>query len=312
MNATLLLIVIGLQVFILYYLIRTARNLGSKTTKYHREVLSNINSIKELQLKSSGNTLLNHLIPVPGSNIKEFNWDYVVSLTSYPARFSTLSKSISSISSQRLIPKKIYLNIAQADIAKLPAEVKALEGTGTLIINACNDLGPGKKLIPTLINEPELPIIVFDDDLYLEADLTLKLMIQHHLTPHCVIASRVHKVKYDKNGKFLPYEKWVKNFNSASGPDLDLFPTSGAGTLYKKSFFHDDVIKENEYKELSFHTDDLWWYIQSRRINTKTKKLSGFSFLDYIEETQASGLWQTGNQIRNDENLTKLLKKYNI
>jgi hypothetical protein len=181
-----------------------------------------------------------------------------------------------------------------------------------LIINACNDLGPGKKLIPTLINEPNLPIIVFDDDLYLEADLTLKLMIQHNLTPHCVIASRVHKVKYDKNGKFLPYEKWVKNFNSASGPDLDLFPTSGAGTLYKKSFFHDDVIKENEYKELSFHTDDLWWYIQSRRINTKTKKLPGFSALDFIEETQANGLWQTGNQIRNDENLAKLINKYNI
>jgi hypothetical protein len=312
MNAILLLIIIGLQVLILYYLIRAARNLGSKSTKYHREVISNINLIKELLLQSSGNSLLNHLTPLPGSNIKEFDWDHVVSLTSYPERFSTLFKSLNSISSQRLKPKKIFLNIAQSDIAKLPAEIKALEGSGTLIINACNDLGPGKKLIPTLINEPNLPIIVFDDDLYLEPDLTLKLMIQHNLTPHCVIASRVHKVKYDKNGKFLPYEKWVKNFNSASGPDLDLFPTSGAGTLYKKSFFHDDVIKENEYKELSFHTDDLWWYIQSRRINTKTKKLPGFSALDFIEETQANGLWQTGNQIRNDENLAKLINKYNI
>jgi hypothetical protein len=312
MNAALLFIIIGLQLFILYYLIRTARNLGSKSTRYHREVLSNIDLIKELQLKSSGNTLLNHLIPLPGSNMNELSWDYVISLTSHPARFSTLSKSLSSISSQRLKPKKIYLNIAQSDIAKLPTEVIALESTGMLIINACNDLGPGKKLIPTLMNEPELPIIVFDDDLYLEADLTLKLMIQHNLTPHCVIASRVHKVKYDKNGKFEPYEKWTKNFDSASGSDLDLFPTSGAGTLYKKAFFHSDVLNETDYKELSFHTDDLWWYIQSRRINTKTKKLPGFSFLDFIEGTQVDGLWQTGNQERNDQNLTKLTNKYKI
>jgi len=310
MNATLFLIVIGLQIFILYYLIRSARNLGTKSTKYHNEVLSNINLIKELQLKSSGKSLLNHLIPIPGANIKEFNWDYVVSLTSHPARFSTLASSLDSIRSQRLRPKKIYLNIAKSDISLLPKEIKDLEISEAITINACNDLGPGKKLIPTLLVEPTLPIIVFDDDLFLESDLTLKLMIQHHLTPHCIIATRVHKVKFDNDGKFLPYEKWIKNFNAASGPDLDLFPTSGAGTLYKREFFHADVIKEDDYKELSFHTDDLWWYFQSKRVNTKTKKLSGFSFLDYIEGTQSGGLWQTGNQERNDQNLIKLVNKY--
>ena len=65
MKTTLLLIILVLQVFSVYYLIRTARNLGSKVTKYHGGVMENIN-----MLRASGrNNLLTHLA-IP--NTKEF------------------------------------------------------------------------------------------------------------------------------------------------------------------------------------------------------------------------------------------------
>lgn len=308
MKTVLLLVILILQVFALYYLIRTAHNLGSKSTKNHNEVMANLRQIRA----TSGGTLLNHLLVPDSKEFKSISWEHVISLTSHPARFNTLAKSLNSLLEQRLIPKKIYLNIAEQDMTKLPEEVKRLSNTGVLIINSCSDLGPGKKLIPTLNKEKNLPVIVIDDDLIFETDLTLKLMIQHHLCPGSIVASRVHKVSIDHSGKILPYKNWRKNYSLSDGPAGDLFPTSGAGTLYKAEFFHNDVMDEKTYSELAFHTDDLWWFIQSKRVGVKTKRVPGISNLNYIEGTQEDGLWKSGNQDRNDPNLKALLEKYSL
>ena len=308
MKTTLLLIILVLQIFSLYYLIRTARNLGSKATKYHGELMENINILRA----SGRNNLLTHLSIPSGKEFKSISWDHVISLTSHPARFSTLDQSLKQLLGQRLIPKKVYLNIAEADIDKLPKSVRDLESEGVLKINLCSDLGPGKKLIPTLKLEESLPIIVVDDDLVFETDLTLKLMVQHHLSPNNIVASRVHKIIFEANNNVSSYGKWIKNYSLSNGPASDLFATSGAGTLYKKEFFHKDVMDEATYKELCFHTDDLWWYVQSKRIGVKTKRLPGFSVLNFIDGTQEDGLWRSGNKDRNDPNLKALLNKYSL
>jgi len=308
MKTTLLLIILVLQIFSLYYLIRTARNLGSKATKYHGELMESINILRA----SGRNNLLTHLSIPSGKEFKSISWDHVISLTSHPARFSTLDQSLKQLLSQRLIPKKVYLNIAEADIDKLPKSVRDLESEGVLKINSCSDLGPGKKLIPTLKLEESLPIIVVDDDLVFETDLTLKLMVQHHLSPNNIVASRVHKIIFEANNNVSSYGKWIKNYSLSNGPASDLFATSGAGTLYKKEFFHKDVMDEATYKELCFHTDDLWWYVQSKRIGVKTKRLPGFSVLNFIDGTQEDGLWRSGNKDRNDPNLKALLNKYSL
>jgi len=308
MKTTLLLIILVLQIFSLYYLIRTARNLGSKATKYHGELMENINILRA----SGRNNLLTHLSIPSGKEFKSISWDHVISLTSHPARFSTLDQSLKQLLGQRLIPKKVYLNIAEADIDKLPKSVRDLESEGVLKINSCSDLGPGKKLIPTLKLEESLPIIVVDDDLVFETDLTIKLMVQHHLSPNNIVASRVHKIIFEANNNVSSYGKWIKNYSLSNGPASDLFATSGAGTLYKKEFFHKDVMDEATYKELCFHTDDLWWYVQSKRIGVKTKRLPGFSVLNFIDGTQEDGLWRSGNKDRNDPNLKALLNKYSL
>ena len=308
MNRAILIAILALQLFALYYLIRSARNLGSKATKHHNELMANINLLRA----GDGNNILNHLLIPNGKEFKNVSWEHVISLTSHPARFNTLHIVIEQLLNQRLIPNKIYLNIASEDMAKLPTDVSALKNNGILQINSCADLGPGKKLIPTLMLEKALPIIVVDDDLIFEADLSLKLMIQHHLTPKAIVASRVHKITYSGDEKISSYNSWHKNYSLNDGPATDLFATSGAGTLYKADFFHSDVTDEKSYKQLSFHTDDLWWFIQGRRVGTLTKRLPGISKLNYIEATQADGLWQSGNQDRNDSNLKLLLDKYSI
>ncbi len=308
MNTSLLLVILALQVFAVYYLIRTARNLGSKATKNHKVVMGNISQIRA----ATSEILLNQLLIPDSKEFKAVNWEHVVSLTSHPKRFNTLSQTLNSLLAQRLIAKKIYLNVAQEDISKLPDSVKNFAASGHININACENLGPGKKLIPTLKLEKNLPIIVVDDDLIFDPDLTLKLMIVHHLSPGTIIASRVHKIARTPEGKVSAYSKWQKNYSLSNGPSMDLFATSGAGTLYKADFFHEDVTDEKTYSELAFHTDDLWWFIQSKRVGTKTKRLPGQSVLNYIDGTQEIGLWNNGNKERNDLNLKALMKRYSL
>jgi hypothetical protein len=308
MRTALLLVILVVQIFTVLYLIRMARNLGTKASKNHRELMENVNMLRA----SGGSNFLSHLA-IP--NTKEFrnvSWDHVISLTSHPARFATLGTAIDQLLNQHLIPRYIYLNIAKSDLDKLPVAIKNLETGGILKINSCADLGPGKKLIPTLKLEENLPIIVVDDDLFFETDLTIKLMVQHHLTPKSIIASRVHKIAYERDGSIAPYKHWSKNYSLSNGPDADFFATSGAGTLYKKEFFHDDVLDEESYKALSLHTDDLWWYVQSKRVGVMTKRMPGYNKLEFIAGTQEDGLWHTGNQDRNDPNLQSLIKKYSI
>ena len=308
MNTSLLLVILVLQVFAVYYLIRTARNLGSKATKNHKVVMQNISQIRV----ATGEILLNQLSIPDSKDFKAVNWEHVISLTSHPERFNTLSQTLNSLLAQRLIAKNIYLNIAQEDISNLPNSVKNFESNGLIKINSCENLGPGKKLIPTLKLEKSLPIIVVDDDLIFETDLTLKLMIAHHLSPGTIIASRVHKIIHTPEGKISAYVNWQKNYSLSDGPSMDLFATSGAGTLYKAEFFHSDVTDEKAYTELAFHTDDLWWFIQSKRIGTKTKRLPSQSILNYVDGTQETGLWNNGNKERNDLNLKALIEKYSL
>ena len=308
MNTSLLLVILVLQVFAVYYLIRTARNLGSKATKNHKVMMENISQIRS----ATSGILLNQLLIPDSKEFKAVNWEHVISLTSHPARFNTLSQALNSLLAQRLIAKNIYLNIAHEDLGKLPDSVKDLASSGLIKINTCENLGPGKKLIPTLKLERILPIIVVDDDLIFETDLTLKLMIAHHLSPGTIIASRVHKIIHTPEGKTSAYINWQKNYSLSDGPSMDLFATSGAGTLYKAEFFHNDVTDEKAYTELAFHTDDLWWFIQSKRIGTKTKRLPGQSILNYVDGTQETGLWNNGNKERNDINLKALIEKYSL
>jgi len=308
MNTSLLLVILVLQVFAVYYLIRTARNLGSKATKNHKVMMENISQIRS----ATSGILLNQLLIPDSKEFKAVNWEHVISLTSHPARFNTLSQALNSLLAQRLIAKNIYLNIAHEDLGKLPDSVKDLASSGLIKINTCENLGPGKKLIPTLRLERSLPIIVVDDDLIFETDLTLKLMIAHHLSPGTIIASRVHKIIHTPEGKISAYINWQKNYSLSDGPSIDLLATSGAGTLYKAEFFHNDVTDEKAYTELAFHTDDLWWFIQSKRIGTKTKRLPGQSILNYVDGTQETGLWNNGNKERNDINLKTLIEKYSL
>ena len=301
----------ALSVLLLAYLVRGSRQLGTKLSKLESSNNKGFKSIEKMLIAQEAlakrNSQLLYLMQVQR---KELDWKFEVSVTSHPARFNALALSLKALKSQILQPQSMNVFIAETDIAVLPDSIKELEKSGFIKISPCEDLGSGKKLIPALKVQSNLPIITIDDDLYFENDLFLHLMINHYLYPDAIIAARVHQLAVNDSKDVLPFSAWHKHYDLSEGPSNDLMPTSGAGTLFPPKAMHEDASNAALYTELSHNTDDLWWYFQARRKGTLVRRLSGLDHLNFIDSTQDDGLWKNGNQDRNEVNLKALLAQY--
>jgi len=301
----------ALSVLLLAYLVRGSRQLGTKLSKLESSNNKGFKSIEKMLIAQEAlakrNSQLLYLMQVQR---KELDWKFEVSVTSHPARFNALALSLAALKSQILQPQSINVFIAETDMAVLPDSIKELEKSGFIKISPCEDLGSGKKLIPALKVQSNLPIITIDDDLYFENDLFLHLMINHYLYPDAIIAARVHQLAVNDSKDVLPFSTWHKHYDLSEGPSNDLMPTSGAGTLFPPKAIHEDASNAALYRELSHNTDDLWWYFQARRKGTLVRRLSGLDHLNFIDSTQDDGLWKNGNQDRNEVNLQALLAQY--
>lgn len=301
----------ALSVLLLAYLVRGSRQLGTKLSKLESSNNKGFKSIEKLLIAQEAlakrNSQLLYLMQVQR---KELDWKFEVSVTSHPNRFNALALCLTALKSQILQPQSINVFIAETDMAALPESIKELEKSGYIKILPCEDLGSGKKLIPALKVQSNLPIITIDDDLYFENDLFLHLMINHYLYPDAIIAARVHQLAVNDSTDVLPFSAWHKHYDLSEGPSNDLMPTSGAGTLFPPKAMHEDASNAALYRELSHNTDDLWWYFQARRKGTLVRRLSGLDQLNFIDSTQDVGLWKNGNQDRNEVNLKALLAQY--
>jgi hypothetical protein len=301
----------ALSVLLLAYLVRGSRQLGTKLSKLESSNAKGFKNIEKMlnaqEALAKRNSQLLYLIQIQR---KELDWKFEVSVTSHPARFHALALSLTALKSQILQPQSINVFIAETDMAVLPDSIKELEKSGYIKISPCEDLGSGKKLIPALKVQSNLPIITIDDDLYFENDLFLHLMINHYLYPNAIIAARVHQLAVNDSKDVLPFSTWHKHYDLSEGPSNDLMPTSGAGTLFPPKAMHEDASNAALYTELSNNTDDLWWYFQARRKGTLVRRLSGLDHLNFIDSTQDVGLWKNGNQDRNEVNLKALLAQY--
>ena len=235
--------------------------------------------------------------------------EFLISFTSVPNRFKTLPLVVESLTRLELPANEIHLNLAHQDFNDLPSSIRATLEQSAVKVFSVDDWGPAKKLIPTL-QRSDLPVICVDDDLIYEPTLTKHLMIQAQLFPENVVASRTHKITKNRDGQIAAYSDWRKQYSKTNGPSPELFATSGAGTLFKRDFFHKDVFDFALYKELAFYCDDLWWYFQTIRNGVAVRRVPGAWPLNFIPGTQEQGLWRTGNKERNEVILQNLLKKY--
>ena len=88
-------------------------------------------------------------------------------------------------------------------------------------------------------------MIIIDDDLLYPIDLVEKLVDAHEKFPNAIIASRVHKISTDENGKVLSYKEWKKQIGDHTLEiKEDWFFTGGAGTLLPPHIFGEEIFNK--------------------------------------------------------------------
>jgi hypothetical protein len=200
----------------------------------------------------------------------------VISLTSYPGRFSTLHLTLKSLLDQTVKPDQIILWIAHDDLARLPEEVRALEGP-LLSVRGCEDLRNFKKIIPTLGDEPDSFILICDDDTYYPEGWLAELVSAYDPQQPSIVCTRAHRLQYTAEGRLAPYRAWQRNVadSSTALPRTDLLPTGNGGVLYPPRSLPPETLDRELLRKLSPTSDDVWLYFMARQAGWRVRRVPG-------------------------------------
>ena len=246
------------------------------------------NKVIEINLKESGINNANPRTP-----------KIILSLTTFPDRINSVSKTIKTLLNQTLKPDKVILWLAFEQFPKkeqeLPKDLLELKNFG-LDIKWCEDIKSYKKLIPSLIEFPNDIIITFDDDIYYPFDTVEKLYNSYLKNPDCIHTNRAKRF-YIKNNticaKKMSEVYWTK-YQDISYKNAQ---TGCGGVLYPPKSLNPNVLNKQEFMSLIPTHDDIWFWLNAILNNTKIKVVSSYDIsLITIEDTQKYGLSKINNK----------------
>ncbi len=249
-----------------------------------------------------------------GLNTEPRKTNYVVSLTSFPARIDMVWITVESLLRQNFKPDAIILWLTNQEFPDriLPESLKKMEEKG-LEIRYCDNIRAHNKYFRTILEFPQANVITVDDDTYYPSNTISNLVKMHEKSPDSICANRVHKMTFNE-GKITPYRKWYHNFSSSEEPSHLLLMTGVGGVLYPPNSLHKEAFDTDLIKKLCFNADDLWLKIAAIRNNTKVVTNNTFT-RDFITvgNTQKVNLVKNNSQGGgNDEQLKSLCEYYKI
>ena len=190
--------------------------------------------------------------------------DLFISLTSFPKRLSTISKTLETLFAQTVRCDRIVLWLTEEEFenkeSQIPAELKAYVKAGKLSIEWSDlNLRPHNKYYHSMHKYPDSIIVTVDDDLYYPEDLIEKLYLSYLEYPKYVSASRVHLMMFDKEEKLIPYVRWIKEVDYCiHKPAMQLFATGTGGVLYPPHILDESLIDYHVFNDFCPTADDYW------------------------------------------------------
>ena len=182
----------------------------------------------------------------------------IVSLTSRPARISSVCKVLQSIFAQTRQADEIVLWLAGEQFSgrKLPKKLVRLEREGRLSIRWCDkDLMSHMKYYYVFRKFPDDLVITVDDDLYYPPDLIEKLYCSWLIHPCAVSAARAHMMLI-KDGEILPCRDWLQDCCLIGEPSMKLFAVSRAGALFPTYLFSRQLPDKDVMRNSRLDSDD--------------------------------------------------------
>lgn len=234
----------------------------------------------------------------------------IISLTSYPARFSTLHLTLKSILDQAVRPDRIVLWLAHEDVAMLPGEIRALEGE-RFEVRTCEDLRNFKKILPALAAFPDAFILICDDDTYYPDDWLQRLVEAYDPQERSILCHRVHRLTYMPDGRIAPYREWQRNVADAAStvPSDDLLATGNGGVLYPPGSLPPETTDLDCIRQLSATSDDVWLFFMRRQAGWLAKRVPGrkSNFVEW-PDTQDQALWTFHRTGKKDEHIQDMAR----
>ncbi|MEM9667540.1 MAG: glycosyltransferase [Pseudomonadota bacterium] len=198
-------------------------------------------------------------LPKPDEDLK--SPDYVVALTSFPARLPTLHFVIHSLFEQTLPPKAIYLTLGRDEVPQrhwLPRALLEFEEKGlhiNFVDKTCHQYD--KYLHLTELNS-EQPYVIVDDDVIYRPHALEILLTAHGEHPKSIIGNRCHLMAIESDGRIGPYKDW-KREQTCPLPSHALMPTGAGGVLYPPGFFSDPILSDVDLIMANApYADDIW------------------------------------------------------
>ena len=198
----------------------------------------------------------------------------IVSLTSYPPRFTKLHLTVKTLLSQSINADLVVLWIFKKDFEKLPKKVRKLEGHRFQIQIVENDIKSYKKLVPALKLFPNAYIIKADDDVFYDFCWIESLISQHIIGEKEILGHRGHLIKLCSNGLIAPYSQWEWETNNTKKSPY-IFLTGVGGILYPPQSLHSDVSMTNEFMSICPRCDDVWFYFMAHKNGFMSRRVIG-------------------------------------
>ena len=302
-------------------------NIISKIKSYINNKINNKSCINESYLNNLRFDLradyLSHLALTCNetgvSNQSYFDYEIIVSLTTYNKRIYDVHLAIESIMQGSLKPNRIILWLDDSyRNQELPITIRKQINRG-LEIDYCNDIRSYKKLIPTLKKYPSAAIITIDDDCIYNYDLIEKLVLNHKINTNAIQANRVTKMGMLDKSTLTPYLSWKDLTSSELSSSYLNFPTGCGGILYPPYSLHSEVLNEKVFMELCPTADDVWFKAMSlynkRKVeHVYTHNELGNDFLtnDRVQDIALYHKNTSHANCENDKQLEAVFKRYNL
>ncbi len=257
--------------------------------------------------------LLNRFSSNIGVNQTQRKQPIIVSLTSYPKRFTLVHLTIESLLHQTVKPDKIilWLSEEESSLSTLPQALKSLQKRGLTIRYVKDNYKSYKKLIYAIDEFPNAILITCDDDVIYEKDTIESLYATYQNNPDCIIANRCTEL-VKENNILKPYASL--DLATSSTPSFNLLPTGVGGVLYPPGSLHNDTTNSLLFMQLAPSADDIWFkamsLLKKRKVVLAQRKKDA---AQHIRNSQNDSLWRinvaTGE---NDRQLHNVFKHYNL
>ncbi len=261
---------------------------------------------------------LNSIIAVDLSNLQYKKENFIVSLTTFPARMHTIKYTLYSIFMQNVQPKKVILSLSSEEFIDkvLPNEILEFQKYGLEILWSDKNLRQYNKIIPVLEKYSGEVIITLDDDIFYPQDL-LKGLFEAHLRDKDIIwTQRARMINYNdrKISSFSTWKLIKKNdVKNQEKPAFNLFLEGVGGVLYPPNSLYKDVNDPLKFMHLSPKADDLWLWamaiLNGSKIAVVKNNLMANGNAMTISPNNTS-LWLNNLISGNDEQLQSIINHY--